>query len=85
MSRPYASRDYVREPDDISRCATCAALLPEACRSVVCATCQHAATQAREAWRARPVRHIAGYVPPKGSIAWTLLANVIQPVRGLGV
>jgi len=58
-------------------------------KSGLCAKCRRdtksEAANRRTLRRLTSPTHIAGYVPPKGSIAWSLLGHVIDPVRGIGV
>lgn len=79
MARPRAL-EYAQ-----GLCADCGEPMPDACRELRCLPCQTTADQRAAAARlerqVRPVHvtHIAGYVPPRGSIAWTLLGCVVPP------
>jgi hypothetical protein len=79
--RRRTSRDY-------DACAACGEPLPTARAADVCEPCDVVRQKARQRQAAKPippVRYIAGYVPPKGSIAMALLHQVHPPIRGLGL
>lgn len=80
-----------REPysdSDRTRCLTCPRVLPRRCRYLDCFICRNARFKRERRANAklspmadRPIvhpTHVAGYVPPAGSIAFHLLGHVVK-------
>lgn len=58
-----------------SECTKCGCRVNVSSRFEWCFACRQAVAAVRPVTRP-VVRHIAGYVPPKGSIAWALLGRI---------
>lgn len=94
--RSFGSRAYQEALDRLalksmkrvaSTCIGCGGQMSENCAAAICQRCGRAqiqrwekALQERKA-QAPKATHIAGYVPPKGSVARSLLGHVIPPLR----
>lgn len=64
-------------------CVRCGCVLSPGSRFIVCGVCKRADREKH--LRPQHATHIAGYVPPKGSIAFMLLGRLVNPIQGLGI
>jgi hypothetical protein len=89
LGRPESGKSRrLRSSREYDACVACGNPLTTSRASDVCKPCElrrDAAAVRQAAKPIPPVRYIAGYVPPKGSIAMALLHQVHQPIRGLGL
>lgn len=79
--RRYHARQHGYTDFEPTECRQCGVALPKESKRAYCD--QHGARRPKKHLGPVVVRHIAGYVPPKGSIARSLFANVVNPIRGL--
>ena len=65
-----------------NNCEACGRPMATSSRFVMCQSCK---VEARNNRRELHATRIAGYVPPAGSVAFSLLGRVVNPIQGLGI
>lgn len=70
-------------PHYFGNCQSCGKRMASASRLPVCMACKRRERQPVP--RQAHATHIAGYVPPKGSVAFMVLGRVVHPIQGLGI